>query len=238
MQHYLVPSIENNLVQFAPDDVHHIVNVMRARSGDEVIVIHHHCAYLATLVVEGKHVHGTVVRIIRQAEKNRQVTLIYGLPKADKWEWVLQKATELGVNRIIPYQADKSVVHIDVKTEVTKHERWMKIVKEAVEQSERLTVPVIEPIRRSLAFSDIQAPIKLFAYERTTTSEPLHRSFGRPTDDLVLVVGPEAGWSTKEAAYFQANQFTTISLGDTILRSETAALYVLAIAKFLGETHD
>jgi len=236
MQHYLVPSIQDQVIQFYPDDVHHILHVMRATTGEEIVAIYQGTAYLAHLVIEGKEVYAKVQRVLRQALPRRSVTLIYGLPKAEKWEWVIQKATELGVTCIIPYIADKSLVKIDEKSEAIKRERWMKIVKEAVEQSERLTVPVIEPIRRTLDFTDIHAPTKLFAFERTSAAAPLTQLLGQPTDDIVFVVGPEAGWSAKEVAYFQSHHFTTISLGESILRSETAALYVLALAKFLGES--
>lgn len=235
MQHYVVTTIVNQAVTFASEDYHHIQNVMRFRSGDHVIAIHHSKRYEVELTIAGKSVLGKVVKELPSQQNKREITLIYGLPKAEKWELVLQKATELGVSRIIPFQSAKSLVDIAPGNESTKIERWQRIVKEAVEQSEQSLMPVIEPIRRTLKFADITASQKLFAYERSISSKTFLEWLTPLSDSIVIVVGPEAGWSKEEADYFAALGYHWVTLGTTILRSETAALYMLAGIKLLGE---
>lgn len=237
MQHYLLRSLENDIVHFDIDDHHHIRSVMRFSSGDEVIGIYDHTAYRIRLEISAKDVIGYRLETLQHALPSREIILIYGLPKADKWELVLQKATELGVTQIIPFESQKSLVKIDSKSAPAKYERWQRIIKEAVEQSERLSVPVLHPIRHQLQFDDVQGDIKLFAYERST-SPSLLDILRSSTGDVVMVVGPEAGWAPHEAAYFEKIGYTIVSLGTTILRSETAALYMLAATKLVGDSHD
>lgn len=237
MHHYLLSNLLNGVAQFHSEDHHHIRTVMRYVTGDEVIGVFQQTAYQIRLDVTPSTITGHVIRVVNHQSSSCEIILIYGLPKADKFELVLQKATELGVTQIIPYQAQKSLVKLDSKTETLKIERWKRIVKEAVEQSERLSVPVLHPIRHQLQFSDINADLKLFAYERST-SPALLSLLQQSHKTIVMAVGPEAGWTLEEAKYFESLGYTIVSLGDTILRSETAALYMVAAAKLAGDYHD
>lgn len=238
MQHYLVNSITNHHAQFSSSDEHHIRHVMRYKTGDPVIVIFDNQRFEAEMIVTNEQLSARIVSTLESPVKQHTVTLIYGLPRSEKWELVLQKATELGVDRVIPFQSSKSLVRIDRSSEPSKQERWAKIVKEAVEQCERSTIPVIEPIRRSLDFDDVQADLKLFALERTPITRTLAQRLSTIPSSVVVVVGPEAGWTKQEADYFASKGYQLTSLGNDILRSETAALYMLAAIKLLGETND
>ena len=144
MQHYFVDKKQENLIFFGNDDAHHILNVMRLKNNDKVICIYDGIKYLCELLVENKVVKAN---ILEEIEDNSilpiKVTLFYSMPKGEKFELVLQKATELGVTEIIPVMTRKCIVSIDSKKLPNKMERWNKILKEASEQSKRLDIPVV-----------------------------------------------------------------------------------------------
>jgi 16S rRNA (uracil1498-N3)-methyltransferase len=163
------------------------------------------------------------------SEPTLHLTLYQGVLKADKFEWVLQKATELGVSRFIPTLCQRSVVS---RTDdlARKHNRWQRIIREAAEQSQRGRLPVLEPpLPLAQAIQTAQGNVlKLMAWEEA--SEPtLKTVLSRVNPSTIAVfIGPEGGFTAPEAVLAGPAGIQTITLGRRVLRAETAAIAVCA----------
>ena len=134
MQRYFISnqSINKNIIQMSKDDFFHMNKVMRMRTGDSIICVDEdQNVYLCSLINEKE----PYVEIINQIDENHEldvkVRLVYGLPKLDKFEYVLQKCTELGVVEVVPFLSKRSLIRTDESRFTKKMERYQKIVKEA-----------------------------------------------------------------------------------------------------------
>lgn len=244
MQRYFVPStsFHNNEVVIKGDDVHHIVRVMRSNIGDHIICNHENgqAARCRITNLNEKAVYANIEEWLDEsAELPINVTIAQGIPKGDKFELILQKGTELGAEAFIPFQAERSVSVWDQKKAEKKLKRFEKIVKEASEQSHRNKVPHIKnPMTiKTLIESSQSFDVKIFAYEEEAKVENF-QSFGTivnkllPDQSLLVCIGPEGGFSSQEAALLKDSDFFPVRLGPRILRTETAALYVLASVSY------
>lgn len=227
------------------DDYHHIVNVMRMKVGDEVICNHPDKeAYLCSIDrIDQQAIYlNKINHMTNQVELPVDITLIQGLPKGDKLEWIVQKSTELGVKKIIPLNTARSVVKWDAKKQAKKIERLKKIAKEASEQSHRTDQPIIESL---MTIKQLSAQIEEFdhlfvAYEETTRQIKTDKLYTylediKPGQSVAIVIGPEGGLTEKEIAQLYAAQFKAVRLGPRILRTETAPLYFLSVMSLLFE---
>ncbi len=219
-------------VAFAPDDARKLVTVLRKHSGDRVEVVDSGgAAYAATLDVAGRAVGATLdERLDRGAvETALRVTLAQAVPKGQKMDLVVEKATELGADAIVPVRSARVIGH---DTSPAKVERWRRIARAAAQQSGRVRIPEIADVH------DWDALLATFArYDRVyvpwelAEPLPLREVFERDACDacsVLLVVGPEGGFSAEEVARARAAGARAISLGRRILRTETAALVVLS----------
>ncbi len=161
------------------------------------------------------------------------ITLYQGLPKGDKLELILQKAVELGAAEIVPFAARRSVVRIKGREE-EKLARWQRIAREAARQSGRTTIPRISFSREMEdVVQQAHQSVKLMLWEKehhTRLKETLAR-FRRP-ESIAVLVGPEGGLHDDEATNAVQSGFIPVSLGDRIVRTETAGLVILAILQF------
>ncbi len=200
--------------------------VFRCKPGDSVILFD---GSGFDFLCEIKDYQGeTTILALVSKEKNavipaHDITLAAAIVKKDTFEWIVQKATELGVSRIIPVIAERSEkknINID---------RLQKIMIEAVEQSGRATVPVLDTtIDLSEAVSGLEAATSL-------VWEPEAPLFDKTKDMVgkkVIYIGPEGGWSSKELALFKERGIAVYSMGPQILRAETAVVAGLSIAMF------
>lgn len=247
MQRYFVPkeNWQEKKVIISGDDYHHIVRVMRMRQGESLLAVNPE-GETAEAIVESftdDQVLCSIKRWIQQeVELPIQVTIAQGIPKGEKWEWILQKGTELGANAFLSFQAERSVVKWEERKHVKKMTRWEKIVKEASEQSHRTVIPTIDWVQNWRSFlEDSQTfDYRLFAYEeeaKQTPSVKLHSIFQsiHSGASVLICIGPEGGFSTKEANDLKQHDFQAIRLGPRILRTETAPLYVLASLSYYFE---
>ncbi|MFD1363010.1 16S rRNA (uracil(1498)-N(3))-methyltransferase [Lentibacillus salinarum] len=247
LQRYFVPA-ENwhdNEVVITDEDAHHISRVMRAKSGDEIICNHPdgQAAVTEITTMTSDHVYAVIKEWLEgSAESPIAITIAQGLPKSDKFEFVLQKGTELGAAAFIPVQSDRTIVTWDHKKMEKKMKRFKKIVKEASEQSHRNKIPSIQPVTEinQLAEESNGFDLKLLAYEEEAKTD-VYQSFGmvirrlNPDDRVLIVIGPEGGFSGQEADILKQNDFVPVRLGPRILRTETAALYALASVSYQFE---
>lgn len=244
MQRYFLKNnqIQSGVVRLTEDDAHHIIRVMRMKVGDEVIVCDENKTSFIVEIssFENNDVLATIKSLIKyEVELPVSVTIAQGLPKGDKFEWVLQKGTECGATQFIPVKMDRSVVKIDAKKEVKKLERWSKIVKEAAEQAHRQILPTVHSV---VSFKDLlklgeMYDVCLFAYEETAKigdmaqlKEALKRVF--PGSSILVLVGPEGGISDSENNLLVKNGFLPCALGPRILRTETAPIYILSAISY------
>jgi len=217
----------------------HMQRVMRYRNGDQVICIlpsSRVCVYEIIDIEKG--ILKQQEELIEDHELDVDVTLIYGLPKNDKFEFVLQKATELGVKRIVPFLSKRSIIKTDKKSFVKKQERYLRILKEASEQSYRTMIPQLEPLAYLGDLSHYLSDVNLVAYEESSKQgehtmffETLQSSY----HSITIIVGPEGGFEQSEIDKMTSLGIQPCSLGKRILRSETAPLYMLSVIGYSRE---
>ncbi len=159
------------------------------------------------------------------------ITLLLAIFKFDRMEWAIEKCTELNVHMIIPVLARRTEKHLALASK-KRLERWQRIAREAAEQSRRAAPPEIsQPVKLADALRcDADLRVVLAENECETTVAEALRARGDSTS-LAIAVGPEGGWTADELQSFEQTQWIAASLGETILRSETAAIAALAIAR-------
>lgn len=152
--------------------------------------------------------------------------------KFDHFEWAIEKATELGVQRITPILARRTEKHL-AQAAVKRVERWRRIAHEASQQSRRTSVPeVADPVALKAALAAEQAPVRILLSETEQSLSLMDALAQRPAEarSYALAIGPEGGWTSDEMALFTAHHWTPVTLGPRILRAETAAIAAIAIA--------
>jgi 16S rRNA (uracil1498-N3)-methyltransferase len=164
------------------------------------------------------------------------VDLLIALVKFDRFEWCLEKATELGVRNIVPMVAarsDKALVAAAEKRQA----RWEKIVAESAQQSRRVWPPKLESaVKADAAFARERAELKILLSEQAEAASLRDVLGAKPSNSVALAIGPEGGWTDAELDSARKAGFAEASLGQLILRTETAVLSALAIVNFaLGE---
>lgn len=220
------------------DDQHHIKNVMRLKEDDMIIINFSNGAFKSKIIQIDPLEIQALEYVNVQTELPVQVTIASGMLKNDKYEWMIQKATELGAHAFIPFASSRTIVKLDDKKAKKKIERFEKIIKEAAEQSYRLTIPEINYKMNSQAIYDIieQYDYVLVAYEETAKAgiSEFHQALNDiPNGSSILMVfGPEGGLTKEEVAKFQGK---VIGLGPRILRAETAPLYALSAISYYYE---
>lgn len=229
------------------DDLHHMVKVLRLREGDEVDISDTvEWEYRARITSLGKE-EAQLEILDKQtfaAEPSVEVTLFQGIPKAGKMETIIQKCVELGAHDIVPVFMDRTVV-VDRGNFGRKTERWSRVAAEAVKQCKRGIIPeVTEPVKMKdvyAAFADYD--LVLFPYENErrrsikeallTASDPLYEEItGKKLERIAVLIGPEGGFSDEEAAAVTEAGGESVSLGGTILRTETAGMAALAMIMY------
>lgn len=161
-----------------------------------------------------------------------RITLVVSIFKFDRMEWAIEKCTEIGVHRIIPVIARRSDPHL-ASAAMKRRERWRRIALQAAEQSRRPAPPEITtPVKlKDLVLpSDVATRVVLAESLPVLGGIRLRESLQSHASDVALAVGPEGGWTDTELAWFRETGWVAASLGNTILRAETAAIVATALA--------
>ena len=241
MQRYFIDEHckKENLIYVDDYDYKHMAKVMRYRNGDQVVcILPDHTTYLYEIIDIEKGVLKQVEMIDEDHELDVDVTLVYGLPKSDKFEFVLQKATELGVKRIVPFLSQRSIIKTDRTSFSKKEERYKKILKEASEQSYRQCIPELAPLIKIKELNDYLSDVNLVAYEESSKQGEHSQFYNALKSDyksITIIVGPEGGFDQKEIDIMKSMGIKECSLGKRILRSETAPLYMLSVIGYSRE---
>jgi 16S rRNA (uracil1498-N3)-methyltransferase len=217
-------------------DARKIITVLRKKTGDAVEIIDSAAQrFAATLEIDNRRVTAMLGEAIAGVSNGRlKLCVAQAVPKGQKMDFVIEKLTELGVAEILPFYSERSVVE---DTGVAKLERWRRLAQSAAQQCGRDTLPVIRDPQR---FADIVARFPdydtvLFPWE-LAESGPLRErlpALVEHSGPVLMLIGPEGGFSSDEAAAAQAAGAHLISLGSRILRTETAALVLASILNYL-----
>lgn len=215
---------------------HHIFDVLRTSSQERLRVVDGQGHVFSGRVLEKPTVE-ILEAVEETASPHVEITLCAALIKADKFEWMLQKATELGVSKIVPFTSENTVIAIDPKKMGRKMERWNAICEGACRQSNRTSLVTIEKPCTLKDLPSYLSKLNLCAWEKEGKDHLLASLLPAIEDSVTFVIGPEGGLSAKEAAWLEENGFSLCSLGSRILRAETAACYVLAATDYQLSLH-
>src|SRR5579872_6783498 len=227
---FFVEDIRNGHAEIAGDDARHLTRVLRVEAGQRYEISDNVAVYLAEIETARKErvIFRTLERL-PTIDPPVLLTLCAAIVKFDHFEWMIEKATELGVSRIVPLISVRTERGLD-KAAGKRLERWRRIGLEASQQSRRAHLPEIaEPARWRDAL-ETPAGYRYALDENTTNPLPAAFPSERRKDDRVaLLIGPEGGWTAEERSEFTAAGWAAVSLGPSILRAETAAVAALAV---------
>lgn len=231
MQRYFaIDFINNNSPILNTNDIHHILHVMRMKKGDDIEVIYHRKVYICRISSTTPFSLEVISSNDEHSELDSEITLFFCLSKGHKNDLVIQKATELGVNRIILVETSRCVQHLDDKDFIKKKERYLTIAKEASEQCRRLVIPSIEGVYSLKDLSLHLCKHNYVAYEKCKGSKSfIDFNTINKGDSISILIGPEGGLDIEEVELLEQIGFKPISLGNRILRAETAVFYALSI---------
>ena len=238
MQRYFA-SVQNNKVILDGGDIHHLLNVMRMKKGDQIEVISDKKLYICSILSTNPLDIEVIEETPLDSELDNDVTLFFALAKGDKIDFVIQKATELGVKKIVLMKSSRCVVKLDDSDFARKLSRYQKIAKEASEQSHRLVVPeIIGIVDINHIPNELLCDINYVAYEKDAGST--EQSFYELNSlekgkSVSIFIGSEGGFSKEEINKLNSIGVKNVSLGKRILRCETAAVYALSVIGYLLE---
>ena len=211
---------------------HHMLKVLRCQAGDPVILFNGDgCDYSAEIHSTGRHSLGARVVACHLLENESPLRIHLGIPlaKGQRMDYAIQKAVELGVEKITPLRTERSVVKLDSKRLEGKREHWHQVIIAACEQCGRARVPALEPLQALPEWSQAAR----FGIVLDPEDANSLRELQPPATDVHLVAGPEGGLTGREVAMLRAAGFLGVRLGRRILRTETAPVAALAAMQLL-----
>lgn len=236
MYHFFVEEeqVNGENAYISGSDVNHIVNVLRMKIGEELLIsVKGDWDYICKIEeIENDRVNLKLLESMEQRELPIKLTLLQGIPKSDKLEMIIQKAIELGVSEIIPVKTNRVVVRIDEKKTQAKVNRWNAIAESAAKQSKRSIIPkVLKPQTIDNALEIVKDyGVKLLPYENADgikkTKDILNSLDSK--NNIAVFIGPEGGFEEAEVKKSTDSGFEVITLGKRILRTETAGLALLS----------
>lgn len=233
MQRYFVKEKIDNKFILEQSDIHHIKNVMRNKNNDKIEVV----CDKKTFICNIDNINDCSLSIVEELEENNELDIelvvVCSLVKEQKMDLILQKLTELGVSKIIPLKTERSIVKLDEKRESKKLIRWQAICKEASEQAKRNSVPFVTDIYTLKDLIKEESDIKLFCSvnEKNNFINNYLQNYENCAK-MIVVIGPEGGFSDKEEEFLVSNGYDRVSLGNRVLRVETATIYVASVINF------
>lgn len=246
MRRFFVPrdDIQGNVFRIKGPDHHHIFKVLRLTPGAPLILIDE----------DGMEYHGVITNITKEevlgsitksqytiGEPNTRVVLAQGLPKGDKLDLVVRMCTEVGVTEVIPMVTQRTISRPEPSKIEKRKQRWQRIAQEAAKQSRRGRVPLV---RDPLSFQDViqealSGDLALMAWESADGEQHLSHSLSMRKGNggsIYILIGPEGGFSEDEVEMARSFGVARVSLGNRILRTETAGLVLISLVLYeLGE---
>lgn len=229
---FFVPQVRRGVAELSGEDAEHLVRVLRAEVGQVYEISDNENLYLAEVEIARKsQVTFKVLEDLPLPAAEAEIVLVAALIKFDRFEWMVEKATELGVAEIRPFEATRTERGL-MQAAAKRSQRWEKIAHEASQQSRRAKLPIIAQAESFAQAIRHDASVKLFLDE--DSEMPILKSLPEVrdvTDRVALLLGPEGGWTPEERESALAAAWKSCSLGSTVLRAETAATAGLAIVR-------
>jgi 16S rRNA (uracil1498-N3)-methyltransferase len=237
---HLVPSLAEvtvgGEVSVEGDEAHHAVAVRRLRVGEQVVLTDGRgTSVRAEVATTGKRLFTAIAQSVSTAEApGPEVVVVQALPKGDRGELAVEVLTEVGVARIVPWAASRSVAVWKGERATKALARWRSTAREAAKQSRRSWFPEVSDPASTAQVAELLSSAELAVVLHEESSVPL-AGLAVPSDGtIVVVVGPEGGLSDEEVAAFEAAGAHAVRLGDEVLRTSTAG--VAAVAAMLART--
>ena len=228
---FFVDEVRNGKAQIEGDEARHLTRVLRVEAGQRYEISDNRNVYLAEIETARKE--NVVFRTLEKlptSPASARFELYAALIKFDRFEWIVEKATELGVTEIVPIEATRSERGLE-KAAAKRVERWRRIALEASQQSRRAHLPEIsEPVPMAQAVA--RTATHRYALDETPEVRPLFQALPAvrtAQDTVAILTGPEGGWTDEERAVFTAAGWAPVSMGPLILRAETAVIAALAV---------
>jgi 16S rRNA (uracil1498-N3)-methyltransferase len=241
MARFFVPKINlrDNRALIDGRELAHLRRVLRLAPGDRITIFDdggwEHEAVIRSLAAEQGELE-IVGSYQPGRESSLQLTLAVGLTKGDKIDFVVEKATELGVQTIVPFTSSYTVPKLDDAKSIKRAERWQKIALSAAKQCGRTRAPEIKPLQEYRQLVDEAWPqtLKLLFWEKekSRSLDQVHEQQG-DVNAVLIVVGPEGGFTLEEAELAQRQGFEPVEIGRRILRAETATVSAITLVQFL-----
>ena len=209
----------------------HLLRVLRAQVGDPCVLFNGDGNdYDARIAAIGRREASVEVLGVRAVDNESplQITLMQGIARGDKMDWILQKATELGVAAVLPVSSERSEVRLDRARADKRVAHWRSVVVSACEQSGRAQLPQLTPLQSLVAALPLlpQTALRLLLDPQAAMSLA---TLPEPETGIVIAVGPEGGWSPRDREALHAAGFNGVRLGPRVLRTETAGIAAIAI---------
>ena len=228
---FFVNEVRNGKAQIEGEEARHLSRVLRVEAGQRYEISDNRNVYFAE--IETAHKENVIFRTLEKLpapSPSARFELYAALIKFDRFEWIVEKATELGVTEIVPIEAARSERGLE-KAAAKRLERWRRIALEASQQSRRAHLPEIaEPV--PLAEAMARTATYRFVLDENSGAAPFFQALPAvrtAQDSIGILTGPEGGWTDEERASFSAAGWTPVSMGPLILRAETAVIAALAV---------
>ncbi len=234
---------QDNIYLITGHNFNHIKNVLRMRIGDEFLISENSASHLCEIIEINDF--ALSAKVIQENYNNTElpieIYLFQGLPKSDKFETIIQKCVELGVNSIIPTRMNRCVVKLDDKKAKSKTERWQAISESAAKQSKRNIIPEITDVTSYAKALEYAAcmDIILVPYEAHNGMQSTISALKelKPGMKVAIIIGPEGGFDEAEIQAATAKGARIVSLGKRILRTETAAITAVGMCMLYTEAN-
>jgi 16S rRNA (uracil1498-N3)-methyltransferase len=230
-------------VELPRETAAHLIKVLRARSGDEIVLFNGDGREFTGAIekAQGARVSASVgaARVIDR-ESPFVLTLVQCVPRGDRMDFIVQKATELGIARIVPVLSQRSVVRLDERQSASKQAHWRAVAVSACEQCGRNRLPTVDAPQPLLNYLGSLAPAAaaevlrlVLEPERARRTQGPGRSFDsaspQPVSRAEIAIGPEGGFAAEELDAFDLSGFSRVTIGPRVLRTETAAIAAIAV---------
>lgn len=241
MQRYFIETVDsiNKTAQIIGNDFHHLKNVMRHRLQDKIIICDFEGQCYTSIITELSS-NSAICHLkdkVASTEMKVSVDIAQGLIRREKFEYMLQKSSELGAKKIIPTMMKNTIIKVEDKKSDNKIARWNLIAKEACEQSHRNRLCIVTEITELKELSYQNYDLVLVCYEEEKKSKSLKTILEtKEYQNILIVIGPEGGLSKDEVSFLKKLDNThLVGLGPRILRSETASSYILSVISYVTE---
>jgi 16S rRNA (uracil1498-N3)-methyltransferase len=237
---HLVESLDGatpgSVVEVTGDEAHHAVAVRRLREGEQVVLTDGHGTSITGSVAStGKRVFAvTVAAVSQEPRPEPAITVVQALPKGDRGELAVEVLTEVGVDRVVPWAASRSVAVWKGERAARSHAKWQATAREAAKQSRRSWLPTVAPLATTAELAPLVAEADLALVLHEDAALPLGALEVPESGRIVLVVGPEGGISPDELEVLSDAGAHVVRLGAEVLRTSTAG--VVAVAALLART--